>query len=365
MHPRWREPANTCCRSEDDVTPAALRAMIVRDPASRARNAPLLEAAERPMPPLGADDVLVRVSVCGVCRTDLDVAEGRVAAPSYPVVPGHQVVGHVAAAGRNVSAPREGDRIGVAWIRSACGECRWCLRGEENLCPYFQANGCDADGGYADYVVVPGRFTYLLPESIGDAETAPLLCAGAIGWRSLRLTELQDGDALGLTGFGASAHLVLQLARHRFPSSPIFVFARSASERDFARRLGADWTGESDESPPSAMGAIIDTTPAWKPVVDALPKLMAGGRLVINAIRKTNADRDELLRIQYDTHLWREREVKSVANVTRADVREMLDAAAAMQLRPTVEMLPLERAHEALERLRSATAIRGATVLQV
>ena len=339
--------------------------MIVSDPATRPPGAPLVHAADLPLPATRDDEVLISVSVCGVCRTDLDVAEGRVAAPRYPVVPGHQIVGRVATAGPEARDRRVGDRVGVAWIHDADGTCRWCRRGEENLCPKFHSTGCDADGGYAEWVAIPAAFTYAIPEALGDDEAAPLLCAGAIGWRSLKLTNLSDGDPLGLTGFGASAHLVLQLARHRFPRSPVFVFARNAGEREFAERLGAAWVGDTADEPPQPLAAIIDTTPAWKPVVDALPRLIPGGRLVINAIRKTNSDRTELTRIDYATHLWREREIKSVANVTRNDVREMLTAAAHMGLRPTVDSLPLDRANDALERLRSATGIRGATVLRI
>ncbi len=316
-------------------------------------------------PQLTDDDVIIRVSVCGVCRTDLDLVEGRLRASHYPLIPGHQIVGDIAAVGSLVRDRREGDRVGIAWINHACGECRWCRRGEENLCPYFRATGCDADGGYAEYAAAPAAFTYAIPPALDSDHAAPLLCAGAIGWRSLRLTELRDGDPLGLTGFGASAHLVLQLARHRHPNSPIYVFARSAGERAFARELGAAWAGDTTDRPPAPMAAIIDTTPAWKPIVEALPHLMPGGRLVINAIRKTNADRDELARIDYPTSLWMEREIKSVANVTRADVREMLDAAADMSIAPTIDVLPLENANEALARLRAGAAIRGATVLRV
>ena len=316
-------------------------------------------------PRVADDDILIRVSVCGVCRTDLDLVEGRLRASHYPLIPGHQVVGWIASVGAHVRDRREGDRVGVAWINHACGECRWCRRGEENLCPYFRATGCDADGGYAECVAAPAAFTYPLPAALDDEHAAPLLCAGAIGWRSLRLAELQDGDPLGLTGFGASAHLVLQLARHRYPKSPVYVFARSAGERDFARELGAAWAGDTADQPPAPLAAIIDTTPAWTPVVEALPRLMPGGRLVINAIRKIDVDRGELARIDYPTSLWMEREIKSVANVTRADVREMLDAAADMHLTPTVDVVPLAKANDALATLRAGRAIRGATVLRV
>ncbi len=343
----------------------SMRAILLRRPARNAGDPLPLEPAIVPRPSIGDEDVLIRVSACAVCRTDLDIAEGRVAASHYPVVPGHQVVGEIEAVGARVRDRREGDRVGVAWIRWACGECRWCLAGEENLCPRFQSNGCDGDGGYAEYVSVPAAFTIPIPGALDDVHAAPLLCAGAIGWRSLRLADVRDGEPLGLTGFGASAHLVLPFARHRHPNSPIYVFARSDEERTFARELGATWAGDAADQPPEPLAAIIDTTPAWKPVVEALPKLMPGGRLVINAIRKNDADRAELLRLNYATDLWMEREIKSVANVTRRDVREVLDAAVALRLEPTIETIPLADAGSALAKMRAGGAIRGATVLNV
>jgi propanol-preferring alcohol dehydrogenase len=343
-----------------------VRAMILRRPteASAGKWAPL-EASDVPAPTPAAGEIVVRVDVCGVCRTDLDLAEGRLVPPRYPVIPGHQVVGHVAGVGPDVHQFSEGDRVGVAWIHSACGVCAWCRAGTENLCPRFEATGCDANGGYAEFITVRADFAHLIPASIGDAEAAPLLCAGAIGWRSLRLTNLVDGEPLGLTGFGASAHLVLQFARQRFPNSPVYVFARRAGERGFALTLGAKWAGDTDDAPPEPPRAIIDTTPAWKPVLAALRALAPGGRLVINAIRKARSDQSELLNLDYPMHLWMEREIKSVANVTRADVRECLEAAAGLGVHPTIAELPLERANEALEGLRSGDAIRGATILRV
>jgi propanol-preferring alcohol dehydrogenase len=342
-----------------------MRAVLLRRPARNSDDPLPLEPAVVPRPSIGEDDVLIRVSTCGVCRTDLDIAEGRVAASRYPVVPGHQVVGEIVAVGARVTDRRVGGRVGLAWIRWACGECRWCLAGEENLCPRFQSNGCDADGGYAEFASAPAAFTMPIPETLDDATAAPLLCAGAIGWRSLRLANVRDGEPLGLTGFGSSAHLVLPMARHRHPNSPIYVFARNAEERAFALQLGATWAGDSSDHPPQPLAAIIDTTPAWRPIVDALPRLMPGGRLVINAIRKNDADRAELLRLNYATDLWLEREIKSVANVTRRDVTEVLTAAAELGLRPTVETVPLASAGAALARMRSGGAIRGSTVVRV
>jgi propanol-preferring alcohol dehydrogenase len=342
-----------------------MRAMLLRQPAPYSSNASPLEIAEVEMPTAGNVGLLVRVSVCGVCRTDLDIAEGRLAAPRYPVIPGHQVIGSVAEVGRGVTEFREGDRVGIAWINSADGVCRWCRGGEENLCPQFRSTGCDVDGGYAEYVLVPAAFAHAIPSALTDTEAAPLLCAGAVGWRSLRLAGLSDGERLGLTGFGASAHLVLQLARGRYPASPIYVFARNPEERAFAIELGAAWAGDTAESPPEPVDAVIDTTPAWKPIVDVLPHLASGGRLVINAIRKSSSDQNELLRLDYATHLWMERQIKTVANVTRADVRETLAVAAETGLRPTVEVLPLQLANQALARISGAKRLRGAMVLEM
>ena len=342
-----------------------MRAMILRQPGKYSSNASLLELAEVPTPRPRDSELLIRVSFCGVCRTDLDVVEGRVAAPRYPVIPGHQVVGRVAELGRGVSGFREGDRVGVAWINSTDGVCRWCRAGLENLCPEFRSTGCDVDGGYAEYTVVPAAFAHAIPNALTDADAAPLLCAGAVGWRSLRLARLSDGERLGFSGFGASAHLVLQMAKRGYPGSPIYVFARDGEERAFARELGATWAGDFTDAPPEPLDAVIDTTPVWKPLVDLLPRLAPGGRFVINAIRKSSTDQDELLRLDYASHLWMEREIKSVANVTREDVRQILALAVDTSLRPTVEVLPLQLANQALGRLSGGTRMRGAMVLSV
>jgi len=342
-----------------------MRAMFLDRERVSADARPALRPAAAPAPEAADDGLVVRVSVCGVCRTDLDLVEGRLTASRYPVIPGHQIVGRVEAMGRDARGFSIGDRVGVAWIHSACGVCTWCVAGLENLCPYFRATGCDVDGGYAEYVAVPAAFAFAVPEELTDEQAAPLLCAGAIGWRSLRLTNLRDGDPLGLTGFGASAHLVLQLARALFPSSDIYVFARSPAEREFALSLGAAWAGATEETPPVPMRAIIDTTPAWRPVVRALRALAPGGRLVINAIRKSQQDVNELTTLDYGRDLWMEREVKSVANVTRKDVAEMLAFASSAGIRPRVAVAPLEQANDALSALRSGGAIRGAQVLRV
>jgi propanol-preferring alcohol dehydrogenase len=244
------------------------------------------------------------------------------------------------------------------------GQCTFCRRGEENLCKEFRATGRDAYGGYAEYMTVSEDFAYPIPEVFSDVEAAPLLCAGAIGYRSVKLTHLQDGQNLGLVGFGASAHLVLQLVRHLYPSTKVFVFARSESERAFARELGAVWAGDISEESPEKVDAIIDTTPAWRPIVEALKNLERGGRLVINAIRKEDADKSALLELDYATHLWLEKELKSVANVTRRDVREFLETAAKIPIKPEVQIYKFEEANQALLDLK-LRKIRGAKVLQI
>ena len=344
-----------------------MRALFLDRERVTADGEPALRLAETPVPEPASGELLVRVNVCGVCRTDLDLAEGRLVAPRYPIILGHQIVGRIERIGPGASGFDAGQRVGVAWIHSACGVCAWCVAGLENLCPSFRATGCDADGGYAEYATVPAAFGYAIPDELTDEEAAPLLCAGAIGWRSLGLTNLRDGEPLGLTGFGASGHLVLQLARARFPRSAIHVFARSSGEQEFARALGAAWAGATEDVPPVPMRAIIDTTPAWRPVARALRVLAPGGRLVINAIRKNNQDVNELMTLDYGRDLWMEREIKSVANVTRKDVAEMLAFASSTGIRPRVVVVPLEQANDALRALRSGGggAVRGAQVLRI
>jgi len=323
-----------------------------------------LVPADLPVPVPGEGEVRIRVSVCGVCHTELDEIEGRTPPPRLPVVLGHQAVGRVDALGPGAEGLREGDRVGVAWIFSACGRCKYCLEGNENLCPWFQATGRDVDGGYAEFMTVPAAFAHPIPEVFSDVEAAPLLCAGAIGYRSMKLTGLEDGESLGLTGFGASAHLVLKMVRHRYPNTRVHVFARSQGEREFALELGAAWAGDAADEPPEKLAAVIDTTPAWQPVVEALKNLEPEGRLVINAIRKEERDKDALLRLDYPRDLWLEKEIKSVANVARSDVREFLALAAEIPIRPETQEFPLEAANEALRELK-ARKIRGAKVLRV
>ena len=323
-----------------------------------------LESHTLPIPEPGDGEILIKISACGVCHTELDEIEGRTPPPVFPMVPGHQVVGTVIKTGPGTSQRQIGDRVGIAWIYSACGQCEFCAAGKENLCTDFKGTGRDANGGYAEFMVVSEKFAHKIPEVFSDVEAAPLLCAGAIGYRSLRLTGLQDGQNLGLTGFGASAHLVLKMVRHRFPDTRVMVFARSSKERRFALELGATWSGDILETPPHQMDCVIDTTPVWKPVVAALKHLKPGGRLVINAIRKENVDQNYLLNIDYPSHLWLEKEIKSVANVERRDVSEFLELAAAIPIVPDIQIYELKHATRALRELKERK-IRGAKVLKV
>jgi len=333
-----------------------MRAMILRRTVSLADCDEPLELAELPQPRPGPGEILVRVSACGVCHTELDEIEGRTAPPNLPVVLGHEIVGRVAELGDGVTRWLIGDRVGIGWIHHSSGA------DDENLSPEFRATGRDVNGGYAECMTVPQDYAFPIPEAFSDVQTAPLLCAGAIGYRSLRLTELQDGQPLGLTGFGASAHLVLQLARQRFPNSAVYVFARDEAAREFAFELGAVWAGDTTDRSPEKLQAIIDTTPAWKPVVEALANLRPGGRLVINAIRKEAGDQSYLQNLSYHEHLWMEREIKSVANITGRDIAEFLPLAAEAQLQPEVTTYPLEDANRALVELKRG-GVRGAKVL--
>lgn len=323
-----------------------------------------LRLVECPVPEPGPGEVLIRIATCGVCHTELDEIEGRTPPPALPVIPGHQAVGSIDRLGAGVSDHYLGKRVGVAWIHSTCDKCKWCRSGQENLCPEFHATGRDVDGGYAEYMLAPADFTHPIPEAFSSAEAAPLLCAGAIGYRSLRLAQLRPGTPLGLTGFGASAHLVLKLVRYRYPGLPVYVFARSEKERHFACELGAAWAGDSDEQAPDLMQAVIDTTPVWAPVVNALRQLEPGGRMVINAIRKEDGDQDQLAALDYTRDLWMEKTIQSVANVSRTDVSEFLALAAKIPMHPTVEEFPLEEANRALLELKDRK-IRGAKVLRI
>jgi len=321
-----------------------------------------LEQVSWEVPEPGAGEILLKVMACGVCHTELDEIEGRTAPPELPVIPGHQVVGRVVSLGEDCLRFTVDDRVGVAWIFSACGSCGYCRRGLENLCTDFLATGRDVDGGYGEYMVVREDFAYAIPELFSDSQAAPLLCGGSIGYRSLRLAQMGNGGSLGLLGFGASNHLVLQMTKKLYPDAEIFVFARSEKQQQFSLELGADWAGNIDATPPTTLQAIIDTTPAWKPVLKGLETLRSGGRLVINVIRKEEADKEWLLSLDYCRHLWQEKEIKSVANICRQDVSDFLELAEKIKLIPTVEKYHFLDANRALVEIKTKKST-GAKVL--
>jgi propanol-preferring alcohol dehydrogenase len=319
-----------------------------------------LELTDLPRPTVADDQILVKVSVCGACHTDLDEVEGRLKPTKLPIVLGHQIVGRVADRGKAVTKFNVEDRVGITWLYSACGECNFCQRGNENLCGEAEWTGKDVDGGYAEYMVISEDFAYPLPKRFSDSEAAPLLCAGVIGYRTLRLAEITDGQIIGLFGFGASAHIVIQIIKYKFPNSPVFVFTKTAEHAKLAESLGAAWTGRSGDQPPAKLNKAMDFTPVGECVRDALAVLDRGGRLVINAIRKETP----VPPLDYSRYLWLEREIKSVANVTRADAEEFLPLAAQIPIVPTIEEFPLAQANEVLIKLKHSK-LRAAAVLKV
>jgi len=321
-----------------------------------------LDLVDFPDPVPGIGQIRIKVSTCGICHTELDEIEGRVPPSRFPMILGHEIVGRVDSLGKGATRFKLGDRVGIAWINWACGECSFCLKGEENLCDKAKWTGKDVDGGYAQYTVVPEDFAYPIPERFTDMQAAPLLCAGVVGYRALRLTGMEDGKVLGLYGFGASAHIIIQAAKYKYPNSRVFVFTRPGQKehQDLARKLGADWVGATGDTPPEKLDCAIDFTPVGVPVREALKNLEKGGRVVINAIRKTTT----IPELDYAEHLWYEKELKSVANVTRRDAEEFLPLAAEIPIVPEVQEFGLEEVNEALILLKRGE-IQGAAVLKM
>ncbi len=335
-----------------------MKAMVLDHVASLQQNPTPLRMTELPIPQPSRSELLLKVIACGVCHTELDEIEGRLVPPRLPLVLGHEIVARVANIGSDVTKHAVGDRVGVGWIHSSCGGPK------ENLSDDFRGTGFHVNGGYAQYMTVPQDYAVPIPNSLSDFEAAPLMCAGAIGYRALRLAGIEDGQPLGLMGFGGSAHLVLQMAKHLYPNSSVHVFDRKKDVRQFSLQLGADWAGNIDASSPIKLAAIIDTTPVWRCVVAAMKNLAPGGRLVINAIRKEDHDQRELLNLSYHEHLWMEREIKSVANLTHQDIAELLPLAAEIPLRPSITTFALSDANVALGQLRGG-GMKGTHVLRI
>ena len=316
-----------------------------------------LQWVDLPTPTPGPKEVLVKVSACGICHTELDEIEGRLP-PNLPIILGHEIVGRVEGLGSGATKFARGDRVGIAWIHSACGRCQFCNEGNENLCREFRGTGCHAHGGYAQYMVVSEDFAYLIPQRFSDSEAAPLLCAGAIGYRDVRLSGIKKGQTLGLFGFGASAHIVIQMATYL--GCEVFVFTRSERHRNLARKLGASWAGATEDEPPKKLHCAIDFTPVGETVPIALGTLEKGGRLVMAVIRKRNP----IPSMDYAELLWDEKEIKSVANITRKDAQEFLSLAAEIPIIPEVQEFRLEEANRALVLLKQGK-IQGAGVLRM
>jgi propanol-preferring alcohol dehydrogenase len=316
-----------------------------------------LRLEERPIPVPGPGDVLVKVHVCGVCRTDLHVVEGELPEIVLPVIPGHQAVGTVVQLGPGVADLRAGDRVGIAWLQATCGTCEFCTTGRENLCTKARFTGYRVDGGFAEYAVVPARFAYPIPPVFSDDQAAPLLCAGIIGYRALRLSGIKPGQRLGLYGFGASAHIAIQIARHW--GCQVYVSSLKAEHQELARRLGAAWVGGATDSPPETLHGAIMFAPAGELVPLALRALERGGTLALAGIHMS-----PIPSIDYDRELFGERAIRSVTANTRQDGLDLLREAAAIPIRPHTVRFPLEAANRALQALK-AGAFQGAAVLSI
>ena len=315
-----------------------------------------LQFTDLPAPVAEGDEVLIRVHACGVCRTDLHVVEGELPPRKMPVIPGHQAVGTVEQAGPRVSRLRAGMRVGVAWLHRTCGKCEFCRTQRENLCDAPEFTGYTADGGYAEYIRAPATFVYPIPEGFGDLEAAPLLCAGIIGFRCLRQSAIRAGESLGLYGFGAAAHVAIQVARHW--GVRVFAMTRDTRHQQLARELGAVWAGSATEKPPEKLNAAIIFAPAGELVPAALGALKKGGVVVLGGIHMS-----PIPALDYNL-LYHERVIRTVANNTRQDGEEFLRIAAEIPIRTQVQVFPLREANAALQALKH-DAIRGAAVLQV
>ncbi|HTQ53990.1 MAG TPA: zinc-dependent alcohol dehydrogenase family protein [Bryobacteraceae bacterium] len=331
-----------------------MKACVLESPAPIEQHP--LRYMDRPVPQPAAGEVLVAVRACGVCRTDLHVTEGELAPRKQPVIPGHQVVGAVAALGAGARRFREGARVGIAWLHRTCGICEYCRSGRENLCPNADFTGYTVDGGYAEYIVAPESFVYPIPDGFGDMAAAPLLCAGIIGFRSLRVSGIHAGGALGLYGFGAAAHVAIQVARHW--GIRVYAMTRDERHRQLARDLGAEWAGAGQDAPPEKLDSAIIFAPAGELVIAALRALKKGGTVALGGIYMS-----PIPPIDYNL-LYHERVIRSVANNTRQDGEDFLRIAAEIPIHTETQEFPLIEADRALNMLKN-DAVRGAAVLRV
>ena len=332
-----------------------MKAMILRQFGPIERNP--LELAEIPIPQPGPGEILVKVKVCGVCHTDLHTVEGDLPEIKLPVIPGHQVVGTVEGGGERALRFKKGERVGVAWLHSACGKCAFCLSGREYFGDNGRFTGYHANGGYAEYLTVPEKFAYAIPEIFSDEEASPLLCAGIIGYRALRLSEIKPRECLGLYGFGASAHVAIQVAVNW--GCRVYVFSRGKEHQDIARKLGAAWAGSAEEKPPTKMNSSIVFAPAGPLALNALANTEKGGTVALAGIYMT-----PIPEMDYQKYIYHERTLRSVANATRQDGEELLEIAAEIPIRTTTQVFPLEEANRVLRLLKEGK-ISGAAVLKI
>lgn len=316
-----------------------------------------LEYSEVPTPHAGPKDIQIQIKVCGVCHTDLHTVEGELPRVQLPIIPGHQIVGTVEEKGEEAERFKKGDRVGVAWLYSADETCKYCRRGNENLCKKARFTGYTVNGGYAEFITIPEKFAYPIPDGFSDQEASPLLCAGIIGYRALRLSEIQPGQRLGLYGFGASAHVAIQVAVHW--GCEVYVFSRSEEHRTLARKLGAAWTGSSKENPPNKLDSAVNFTPAGPVTLDALTHLDKGGTQALAGIYMS-----PIPQMDYTHYLYHERTLRSVANATRKDGEELLQLAARIPIHTTTQLFSLKEANEALQLLKESK-IGGAAILQI
>lgn len=331
-----------------------MRAMVLHDQKPIEESPLVLE--DWPVPEPGPGQVRLRIHTCGVCHTDLHIVEGDLPLHKRPVIVGHQIVGTVDKVGPGVTVPAVGTRVGVPWVHKTCGECEFCRAGQENLCTNPLFTGWDVDGGFTEYTLAPADFVFPIPEGVDDVHAAPLLCAGIVGYRTLKLSELKPGQRLGIYGFGASAHIVIQVARHW--GCEVYVFTRSEEHKRHARELGAAWVGEAQDTPPKKIHAAVIYAPAGWIVKEALRVLERGGTISIGGIYMT-----PIPELPYDLLYW-ERTVRNTANATREDARELLALAAEIPIHTDVQVFPLEEANEALRRLKHSE-LKGSAVLKI
>jgi propanol-preferring alcohol dehydrogenase len=329
-----------------------MKAMILRQP-NLIETKPL-ELVDLPKPTIQTDEILIRVKACGICHTDLHTIEGELALPKLPIVPGHQIAGLVEEVGKKVKEFKKGDRVGVPWVYSTCGTCKFCKSDKENLCDNIRFTGFHINGGFAEYMVAKSSFAYKLPKDFSFIKAAPLLCAGIIGYRALKLSKANSKSRLGLYGFGASAHITIQIAIHR--GCEIFVFSRSEEHRKLAKKLGAVWVGRAEDNPPTKLDSIIIFAPAGQLVLDALRVLAKGGTIALAGIYMT-----PIPQIDYNL-IYQERSIQSVTNSTKQDAFELLKLAYKIPIRTEIETFPLEKANQALKLLKNSK-IQGSGIL--